>query len=284
MANLSIALVYFSGTNVTHTYAEVIRETLLDEGCSVRSFNVTPYGSRQAGLSFDDDDGVLFGFPVFADFAPSVINEWLPTLKGQGKKCALFLTYGARTTGYAHFHTKLLLERAGFQVLFSAEFLGRHSFNVGGWRVIPDRPNAEDLVVARGYARLAMERFASDAPAAFRLQKPFGYNQVIAALEHEPEVTERQWRNPVRIPEGCSMCRQCEVECPTRAFDADTGLSDPRTCLGCMHCVWICPDHALRVDAMGAVYAAFLENWHLTEDMMRSKKSRIITESWQAAF
>jgi hypothetical protein len=35
---------------------------------------------------------------------------------------------------------------------------------------------------------------------------------------------------------------------------------------------------------MKGVYSAFLENWHLTEEMMREKRSKIITESWQAAF
>jgi NAD-dependent dihydropyrimidine dehydrogenase PreA subunit len=283
MADLKVALVYFSATNVTHTYVQVIREGLLDHGCAVQAFNVTAYASRQNQLSFDGFDGVIFGFPVFSDFAPSVINEWLPTLHGQGKKCALFFTYGGRTTGYAHFHTKLLLERAGFQVLFSAEFLGRHSFHIGGWPILPERPDAQDFAVAREYAALAIERFSQEAPPVFRLQKPFGYNQVVAALKNEPELTQRHWKHPIRTAEGCSMCRDCETECPTQAFDADTGLSNPGSCIGCMHCVYICPDNVLRVDDMKAVYDAFLSNWHVTEEMMNAKKSKIITESWQAA-
>ena len=56
----------------------------------------------------------------------------------------MFFTYGGRTTGYAHFHTKLLLEQAGFQVQFSAEFLGRHTFNLAGWRVLPHRPDERE--------------------------------------------------------------------------------------------------------------------------------------------
>jgi ferredoxin len=283
MVDCKVALVYFSATEVTHTYVQVIREGLLDQGCVVQTFNVTAYASRQNPLSFEGFHGVIFGFPVFSDFAPSVINEWLPTLHGQGKRCAIFFTYGGRTTGYAHFHTKLLLERAGFQVLFSAEFLGRHSFNVGGWRILPKRPDAQDFAVAREYAALAVERFSQDAPAILRLQKPFGYNQVMAALENMPETTQRNWKNPIRIAEGCSMCRDCETECPTQAFDADTGLSNPRTCIGCMHCVYICPDKVLRVDDMKAIYNAFQSNWHVTEEMMNAKKSKIITESCQAA-
>jgi NAD-dependent dihydropyrimidine dehydrogenase PreA subunit len=283
MADFKIALVYFSATNVTHTYAQIIRQELLDQGCAVQGFNVTTHSSRQNPLLFEGFNGVIFGFPVFSDFAPSVINEWLPTLDGQEKKCALFFTYGGRTTGYAHFHTKLLLEQAGFHVLFSAEFLGRHSFNVGGWKILPERPNAQDLALAQEYAALAIERFSQDPPAILMLQKPFGYNQVIASLANSQEITKRQWKNPVRVGEECSMCRDCETECPAQAFDADTGLSNPRTCIGCMHCVYICPDKALTVDDMKGVYDPFLSSWHLTEEMMNAKQSRIITESWQAA-
>jgi NAD-dependent dihydropyrimidine dehydrogenase PreA subunit len=284
MTDCKIALVYFSATNVTRTYAQTIKDELIDQGCSAQLFNVTPYESRQDPLVFDGFNGVIFGFPVFTDFAPAVINEWLPKLDGRGKKCALFFTFGGRTTGYAHFHTKLLLKRAGFNVLFSAEFLGRHSFNVAGWQILPERPNAQDLAVAREYAVLATERFSQRETATFMLQKPFGYNQVIAALENRPQITERQSTNPSRVAEECSMCRDCEGECPTQSFNADTGLSDPRTCIGCMRCVFICPENALKVDRMKNMKNAFLTNWHLTEEMMDAKKSRIITESWEAAF
>ena len=284
MVDLNIAVVFFSATKVTQTYSQVIEQELLDRGCSVQSFNVTTYASRQDPLPLDGFDGVIFGFPVFVDFAPRVINEWLPKLDGRGKNCALFFTYGGRTTGYAHFHTKLLLEQAGFQVLFSAEFLGRHSYNVGGWSVLPERPDAHDFSVARQYAAFAIERFSTDELPVFRLQKPFGYNQVMAALEKNREITERQWYHPVRVAWECSMCLDCETECPTRSFDADTGLSNPGTCMGCMHCVYVCPEKAIEVARMKGMYNTFLSNWHVTEDMMNAKKSRIITESWEAAF
>jgi len=81
------------------------------------------------------------------------------------------------------------------------------------------------------------------------------------------------------------MCRDCETECPTQAFDADMGLSDPERCIECMHCVYICPDEVLKVDErMKDAYEGFLTSWHLTEDMMNAKKSKIITEAWQTAF
>lgn len=280
----SIALIYFSATDVTRTYARVMCEHLLSSGCTVKCYDVTAYQARQIILPIEDFDAFIFGFPVFADFAPSVINEWLPTLNGRGKPCVQFFTYGARSTGHAHFHTHLLLEQAGFKVLCSAEFLGRHTYNIAGWHVLPDRPNEVDFLVARSYVELALEKFSMDTPKQLVLQKPFGYNRAMDVLQQAIAPTERGWTNPVRVQESCGMCRLCEEECPTQAFNADTGLSDPALCIKCMRCVYVCPEHVLAVDPrMEGVYANFLADWHLTDAIMNGKQSRIITEPWQTA-
>jgi Fe-S-cluster-containing hydrogenase component 2 len=118
----------------------------------------------------------------------------------------------------------------------------------------------------------------------FRLQKPFGYHQAVAALENIEKPTERGWTHPIRTVAECVMCRDCETECPTRAFDADSGLSDPAECISCMRCVYICPDKVIEIDKrMQGAYEGFKKSWHLTERMMHAKQSKIITESWQAA-
>ncbi len=275
---------YFSATNVTRTYAGFIGREVSGRGCEVRLFDVTAHWARREQLPVERFDAFVFGFPVFADYAPSVINDWISGLEGEGKKCVQFFTYGGRTSGYAHFHTKLLLERAGFDVLFSAEFLGRHSFNLGGWNMLPDRPDEADLAVAKDFAALAVERFSLDTPPGFALQKPFGYYASQMMLKERVQGKVRGWCQPTRIGNECSMCRECETNCPTQAFDADAGLSDPSNCIECLRCVYICPDKVLAVDPrVRSGYAAFLEDFHLTEEMMGQKKSKIITEAWQAA-
>jgi NAD-dependent dihydropyrimidine dehydrogenase PreA subunit len=177
-----------------------------------------------------------------------------------------------------------LLEQAGFRVLLSAEFLGRHTFNVGGWQILPDRPDQNDFEVAKEFANLAFTRFSNQNLTSFQLQKPFGYYQTIAAREQQTKRSERVWTNPVRVSEGCSLCRDCETECPTQSFNADTGLSDPANCIECMHCLYICPDEVIEIDPrFKGVYADFKAAWNLTEEMMQAKQSKIISESWQAA-
>jgi NAD-dependent dihydropyrimidine dehydrogenase PreA subunit len=177
-----------------------------------------------------------------------------------------------------------LLQEVGFKVLLSAEFLGRHTFNVGGWQILPERPNEADFIIAREFAAKAYERFSSKPTYIFKLQKPFGYHQAIKAYQERPKPNKRGYTHPIRVTEQCSMCRDCETECPTQAFNAESGTSDPEICIECMHCLYICPDEVIEIDKrMKDVYADFLATWHVTESMMENKQSKIISESWEAA-
>jgi len=279
-----IAIVYFSATDVTRTYAGKIRDTFCQADWDVDLINITSFASRQDVNILKNDPCYIFGFPVYGDFAPSVINEWIQTLDGKGRKCGMFFTYGGRTSGYAHFHTKLLLEKGGFRVLFSAEFLGRHSFNQGGWSILENRPNEADFEVAREYALLAMDRFSMENPPKFHLQKPFGYGYTIKAKQNKGSQTNRSRAHPIRMTEECIMCHLCEDGCPTLAFNADTGLSDIETCIECMRCVYLCPDGVIHCDPkMKEDFKLFLDYFHLNDAMLNAKQSKIITESWQTA-
>lgn len=284
MGSLRLAVVYFSATQVTHTYAEEINRELERLGCTTRMHNITSFTAREQPVPLTDYNGVIFGFPVFADFAPSVVNQWLQTLNGAGLPAAMFFTFGGRTTGYAHFHTLELLSVAGFRVLLTAELLGRHSFNVTGWTALTDRPNADDLAVARDYAGVFFERLSWPSLPSLTLQKPFAYDMALQRLNKHQPSDERGWCHPVRTTEECTSCRLCEDECPSRAFDAEIGQSDPRRCIECMRCVYLCPEGAIAADErMGKAYGEFLRHWRLSEELMQAKRSRIITEAWQAA-
>lgn len=281
--NTKIAIAYFSGTDVTKIIADKMAETLTDLDCIVKTIDITPHKARLALFPTHAFDGLIFGVPVYADFAPTAIHDWMRNLQGQGKRCTQFVTYGARSTGHAHFHTKQLLEQAGFEVLLSTEFLGRHTFNIAGWEAIPERPDETDFAVVREYAALALQRFQMEKPPQFHLQKPFGYNSAVKRFDNKEKPTQRSWTQPVRVTESCSMCRLCERDCPTQAFNADTGESNIETCIGCMRCVYHCPDDVLRInEGMKDAYQNFKKDWHLTDELMQAKKSQIITGPLQA--
>ena len=271
-----IAIIYFSATNVTRSYAKVIQRHLNENQADAHLFDVTPHIARQSHFPINHYDAFIFGFPVFADFSPLVIHEWLPSIDGLEKKCTQFFTYGARSSGHAHFHTAKMLSESNFKVMLSAEFLGRHSFNVAGWQIIPDRPDKADFQLAKQFADLSLSVFNNDNSPEYIPPELEGYDETLERLHARLPKAERAYTNPTRTKENCRMCRLCETQCPSLAFNADTGLSNPATCIECMHCVCICPDKAIQPDArMKDAYPNFLQRHQLTDEIMNAKQGII---------
>ena len=73
------------------------------------------------------------------------------------------------------------------------------------------------------------------------------------------------------------MCRTCEDNCPTQAFNADTGESDGTKCIQCMSCVVNCPDQILTYPRdMSGLSTKLLANYGLTEETAKSLESKYL--------
>jgi ferredoxin len=277
---LKIAILYFSGTDVTTTVAQSVFNRLIEKNAQVELIDITPLKARE---EFDDSqfDAFVFGFPVYSDFAPEPINHWLKGWEGKGRKCILFCTYGGRSSGYFHYHTWQILKDRGFSLLMSAEFLGRHTFNVAGWNALPGRPNEDDLLIARELADKAHDLFnREDSPLLF-LQTPSGYKERLAAHSALTPSGQTAPNQPFRKEENCSQCGLCEEACPVGAFDKTTGVADPLTCIKCQRCLFHCPDQVLVLhENMYRSYEGFLKNWNLTEENMEEKRSKLVLHAW----
>ena len=277
---MRVCVSYFSGTDVTAVVARSVQKGLLAAGLEADLHDITPLKTREK-ISVDDYDAFIFGFPVYSDFAPSAVNSWLGSLEGKGRRCILFCTYGGRSSGYFHYHTWQLLQKSGFSLLMSAEFLGRHTFNVAGWKVLPNRPDEGDLNIAGELARKAAELFREENPKQLSLQKPMGYKEKLAAYEAAVPPQTADPNQPSRRGADCSQCGLCERDCPTGAFNAETGEADPEICLKCQRCLFHCPDKVLVLhESMYRSYGKFLEDWNLKEEDMEKKRSKLILHAW----
>ncbi|MDC7222357.1 MAG: 4Fe-4S binding protein [Spirochaetales bacterium] len=276
---MKIAVLYFSGTDVTALVARSVYNRLNRKGCTVDLIDITPQQTRDR---WDDSgyDALILGCPVYSDFAPAPVNDWLKTLEGRNRKCVIFCTYGGRSSGYFHYHTWQILQERGFSLLMSAEFLGRHTFNVAGWAALPERPDGDDLFIAGELADKALELFSQKEGEALFLQKPLGYKEKLAALEGMKPSAQPAPNQPFRTGD-CSLCGRCEEECPTGAFDKVKGTADPETCLKCQRCLFHCPDEVLVLhESMYRSYDKFLNDWNLTEEIMEKKRSKLILHAW----
>ena len=122
---MNIGIYFFSATGVTEIISNHIATVLEREENYVKLTNIITPESRQSQPDFLKFDALMFGFPVFGGRPPTVAEEWMSTLDGNSRKCSTFFTYGARDLEWAHQVTYYLLSQANFQVVLSAEFIGK---------------------------------------------------------------------------------------------------------------------------------------------------------------
>ncbi len=268
---MNIGLIYFSPTESTAKVADVVKEKLIELNNEVREFNITNYSKRQKPLDLDQFKAFIFAFPVYYGRAPRLIREWLTTLEGKDRRCSVFFTYGGVHVGISRQDIKDILTNQKFKLVSIAKFVAKHTYNLSGWSVNVDRPNEEDLEVAKEYALKTYEKFSTEKSEIINLKPP----KLTAEQADENEtMTKRALPSPMRQGDECSMCRTCEELCPANAMNADKGKPNRRTCIKCFRCVANCPDNVLRSIDMLSHYALLKKLNRLTDEMINGKKSK----------
>ncbi|MHA2398530.1 MAG: EFR1 family ferrodoxin [Promethearchaeota archaeon] len=271
---MKVLILYFSATGNTAKIAKVIKEKFKEEGVMVTMSDITPLGDRQRKIDFEPYQAVVFGAPTHARRAPRVFRDWLRTLDGQGKKCSMFFTYGGFGVHPTHYSTREILKEQNFIVVSSAEFLGAHTFNLGGWRALGDRPNELDFHVAQDYVELTYKRFTGEDDRILGdLEKTEYTEEKLDSAESSrfKKVTQL----PTRGGDECGMCLNCEESCPTGAMEAESGEADKEKCIACLGCVYICPEEALKINDMSESWALKLNKEKVTEESIKEQKSKI---------
>jgi ferredoxin/menaquinone-dependent protoporphyrinogen IX oxidase len=274
MNAIKVLILYFSATGNTGKLVKVIKERFTELGTEVADRDITPYADRQKSINLEPYDAVVFGASIHSWRAPRVVREWLRTLDGQGKKCSMFFTYGGFGVHPTHYSTRKILQEQNFTVVSSADFPGKHTFNIGGWRAMPGRPDTSDFEVAKEYVDKTYNRFTGEDPG------------ILEELP-QPELTDDQLdqlesfrfnivtKLPTRDGEECSMCMICEESCPTGAMNAESGRADPGKCIVCLACIANCPDDSLKVNDLSQSWAFKLELEKTDEESIKGQRSRI---------
>lgn len=268
---MKLGLYYFSGTGVTGQFASRMVGRFNHKGIETAQKGITALKYRK--LDLENFDGYIFGFPVYGGVSPTVTREWMKTLQGKGKPCAMFFTYGGVTMGFAHYHTKQILEQQGFQVIGSAEFPGRHTFNVAkGFEFIPERPDDNDFAVADDYVDKLIKKFSAEKITKITFEKPEKYDEYIERNKNRKKSPARIV--PSRNGKECQLCGDCEEYCATGAFNHETGEADPMLCISCLYCKTICRDQVIDLNAdMTEICKNLTEHYKLTDEVLGNLKS-----------
>ena len=271
---MKILIPFFSATGNTAKIARVIKDSFNNLGAKVDDLDITSYGSRQSALDLEPYDAVVFGAPIHSNRAPRIVREWMMTLDGNRKKCSTFFTYGGFTVHPTHYSTKQILQKQNFVLVSSAEFLGKHTFNLGGWEALADRPDQSDFNVARQFVAETYKRFTGeDNNILGELEKTTHTEEVLDSFENVRFRAVTQL--PTRGGEDCSMCMTCEELCPTKAMKAEVGEAQVGKCIVCLRCVDVCPDGLLKINDLSNIWPIKLQIENETEETIMSKKSKI---------
>ncbi|NHJ33067.1 MAG: hypothetical protein FK732_09395 [Asgard group archaeon] len=272
---MTIGIIYFSATGNTEKIGEIISSRIRKKGFQTKTINLANFTVRNELTDLSDFTGLIFGFPVWASVIPRVCMEWIDTLNYCDKWCATYFTYGGPTVGIAHYHTKLLLNRNGLKVLTSAEFLGKHTFNVAyGFNFLPERPNQDDFNVANVFADKLIELYLEPKKREIIIKKPKDADSIIKKLREFKKTAKDIV--PSRYGKECRMCLTCEDSCPTNAFHADIGEAYKMKCISCMRCVTYCPDKAIEYRRdMTKVYENLKKQYKLTDEKLKNLESKI---------
>ncbi len=271
---MKVLISYFSATGNTAKIARTIEMKLKVLGADVDMSDITSLAERQKNIDLEPYEAVIFGAPIHSWRAPRVVREWMRTLDGQGKKCSMFFTYGGFGVHPTHYSTRKILEDQNFTVVSSADFLGPHTFNLGGWKAMEDRPDESDFKTAREYAAITCKRFTGeDTGILGELEKTEYTDEQLDAIETFRFKILTQL--PTRGGEECGMCMVCQESCPTGAISADSGEADKKRCIACLACVANCPEDALKINDMSGSWSVKLEMEKATEESLKGQQSKI---------
>ena len=146
----TIRALYFSATGTTQTAVKTVAAAaaaVLD--CPWQAVSFTLPRERQEPLTFDGDELVIVGVPVYAGRVPNVLLPFLTQmLAGNGALAVPVVLYGNRNYDDALMELRNILAAGGFACVAGAAFVGEHAFS----RVLAaGRPDAEDRALMEGF-------------------------------------------------------------------------------------------------------------------------------------
>ena len=226
--NCKLKLVYFSATgstkNILHKISEFMNIPIDQE------FNLTNYEHKDFKHTFEKNDIILLGFPVYGGRVPRPARNRFLGIKGNCSKIALVLTYGDMHYSNSMNEIYEIVKNNGFEIIGMGIFVSQHSIIKS---IVSDRPNEKDFVKMAYFGeKIVQNIFENKIPKSiFENVKTYGKYHIL----------------PIK-PKGnknCNKCGLCSKLCPENAIE----INDPRKtcrnkCICCMRCVKYCPQKA----------------------------------------
>lgn len=241
----SVTAVYFSPTGTTKKIMNAIINGMGAEDNEI--IDITLPQARKKEISLIKGDIVLIGVPVYEESIPKILNQFLTSLKGEGKPVVIVGVYGNIGEGIVLNELGRITSNSGFKVAAAATFIGEHSFSTKELPVAENRPDNNDLKKAEEFGQNIMKKMQkitnlNDAS----IMIPQGKLPLISKVL--PEDSARLFtQKPDVYKSLCNHCNVCVKSCPVGAINKETLEINEELCLRCFSCVKRCVKKARRI-------------------------------------
>ena len=218
-------LVYFSPTdttkNVLHKIASELNIQINEE------FNLTNFEYSNFERTFNENDLVIFGSPVYGARVPKTAKNRFDGIKGRNTKAVLILTYGDVHYDDALIEFYQIMENKGFSIIGMGIFVTRHNvINCIG----VNRPDENDNEEIKLFSK--------------NLVKNMKENKCINIKTETKKIFGKNSKLPIK-PKGSKNCKNCGLcikLCPENAIEQKNPKKTIKEkCICCMRCVKYCP-------------------------------------------
>ncbi len=223
-------LIYFSPTGTTKKVVEVIGSKI--ETTDTKTYDLTRSSNRVGKLSFDEEDIVIVGVPVYAGRIPQFLKSVFEGLKGNKTKVVFVVLYGNRNYDDALLELKSIFDENGFRGIGAGAFIGEHSRTK---KVATNRPDVEDICIAKEFGEKINKMLKNqDGFGELTVKGNFPFREVDQMPKIAPSTDD-----------GCVNCGVCARSCPMDAINISNAKEvDEQKCIVCASCVKKCHKNA----------------------------------------
>lgn len=235
MLNKKVTAVYFSATGTNRTSVRTIAATL-SEG--YQELDLTNYEPESEEITFDKDEILIIGAPVYKGRIYKGAAKKFCQLKGNYTPCVITVTYGNRHYDDALIELYDQMRNQGFYPIAAAALVGQHTY--GDIQV--GRPNREDQKEDIEFAHRIVEKLETlgtdfDKMAQLLLPGNRPYKDGGTGGGFRPLTSDH-----------CTSCGLCVKRCPENAIALDCKTIDSQKCISCFRCIRYCPSKAKNMN------------------------------------
>jgi len=240
--NKIIWSVYYSATGTTKKIVNRVADKLADELCAERkSYDFTRPLNRKKTISFNHNDIVVFGSPIYAGRIPNLMLKYISGIEGNGALVIPIVLFGNRAYDDGLLELRDILESNNFYTIAAAAFVGQHSFSK---EIAKGRPDAGDLKIADKLSFQISEKISAlksgveikpimvpGVPSPYRgyFKPQKGNSSSIDIRKVKPHTLSL-----------CDDCKLCVEVCPMGVIDFNDPTLINGICIKCCACIQVC--------------------------------------------